>query len=82
MDVIAEADAVLDALQQLAYEKQLPVEMVTGFTMLLQGIVEDGKEQYVLITHPDTTIATVLGHARYLAVATDRLVDPQPPPGS
>lgn len=75
-----EGDAVLDSLQHLANSGVLPFDMITGFTMLVEGIPSNGATQYAVVVHPDAAIATIIGHARYLSVFTERLVNPQPLP--
>lgn len=70
-------ELVHDYLQQLAVQGQIPVSMVTGFSMIVEGVNEEGIENLVLVCSPYTYFTKAMGHARYLTIALDKLVEPQ-----
>lgn len=67
-------EAVLDALQALADKRLLPIDRVTAFTLIVEGIDYNGEDIVLDIAGPHDYITTTLGHLRYMTVKVEAVL--------
>lgn len=65
-ELVPTNEVVLNALQGAANEGGLPVARVTGFTLCLEGVTDDGQDMILTITSPFDYIIKSAGHITYL----------------
>jgi len=70
--VVDPGEAILNVLQEPGV---LPVDMVYGFTLAVEGVDSDGKSFLIAICMPGQALTTTAGQAAWLVQRTERLMD-------
>lgn len=62
------SEEILNALQQLANEGKLPLDMVTGFSLCVEGVDNEGMEAIITVVGPHDYVTKSLGHVSYMSI--------------